>query len=131
MSRIPMTQKRVVNPNNLPEEELPHIWVFANGWMAGPVAQAVSDDGYGLGSHACSHEGYFAQDMGVLEGFRADRHETYAKHYSKGYILEIVPSDQIDTHEGLKKALAKAKEIYEGKSLEVDAERKESGTEQS
>lgn len=108
--------KRVVNPHNVAEDTLPHIWVFANGWMAGPVAQALSDDGYGLGSHACSDEAYFPWDMGVAEGARPDRHEAYLKHYPQGYILEIVPTEDIKKHKGLQKALKAAAAVYEEKS---------------
>ncbi len=95
----------VVNPEGKDEAELPRIYVFINGWMAGPVPVAVSADGYGLGSHACSSEGFIPSDMGLYEGSRPDRHEAYLKHYPQGYVMEYVPDFDIAGHEGINEAI--------------------------
>jgi hypothetical protein len=83
------------------------IFVFSNvrGGGDGP-ALALADDGTCLGSHWCSHEGYAPHDLGVIEGTRPDRHETYKKHFPNGYEMEFVPSAKYKGHEGLQKAIA-------------------------
>lgn len=110
----------IYNPHGKPLEELPFIYGFNNGgqpeWY---YAQLVSENGYGLGSHVCSHEGYMPGDLGILEGSRADRHEHFREHYPDGYRMEFVPSRDFDTHEGLKAALALAAEVYAAKEKEA------------
>lgn len=113
--------KRVENPKGLPEDQLPFIWVFINGWFAGPVGQAVSQDGFGLGSHACSSESYIYQDLGIAPGSRPDRHKTYFEHYPDGYVLQYVPDFEIAGHESLQKAFKLAEERI-GNSKKEDAD---------
>jgi hypothetical protein len=43
-------------------------------------------------------------DLGILEGTRPDRHETFQQHYPDGYCMDFVPRDDVMTHEGLKAA---------------------------
>lgn len=83
----------------------PKIYCFSNvvGGGDGP-AYAMAQDGSVLGSHWCSHEGYIPMDLGVTEGYRPDRHETYAAHYPNGYEMEFVRSRDIEAHEGLQAA---------------------------
>lgn len=95
----------VFNPHGKPESELPVIYGFNNGgspgWMS---AVLLAEDGEGLGGHICSAEGYMLHDLGILEGSRPDRHETFRAHYPDGYRMEFVPGDQVLTHPGLEAA---------------------------
>ena len=82
------------------------IYCFSNVVGGGDgIAYALADDGTVLGSHWCSHEGYVKNDLGVNEGSRPDRHETYKEHFPEGYEMEVVPSADIDNHEGLQEAI--------------------------
>lgn len=96
----------VFNPLNRPVEELPVIYGFNNGGSRGFLdAVAIAEDGHGLGSHICSHEAFMLGDLGIRVGTRSDRHEKdYQVHYPEGYRMDWVPSSEIETHEGLKKA---------------------------
>ncbi len=95
----------VYNPNKEPVEKLPIIYGFNNGgepgWM---IAVLLAEDGTGLGSHLCSSEAYMPSDLGILEGTRPDRHETFKKHYPNGYRMVFVKGDEVMTHKGLNKA---------------------------
>lgn len=84
----------------------PKIFVFSNvvGGREGLV-YAMAEDGTVLGSHWCSNESFAPYDLGVVNGTRPDRHERYKEHYPKGYEMEFVRVADIDTHEGLQKAL--------------------------
>ena len=98
----------------------PKIYCFSNVVGGGEgEAVAISEDGAVLGSHWCSHEYYVSGDLGVEEGSRPDRHETYAKYYPDGYEMEFVPSKDVEKHEGLRQAIAS----YEAKSA-VEGEQK-------
>ena len=89
----------------------PKIYCFSNVVGGGDgEAIAISEDGVVLGSHWCSHEGYVPGDLGVEEGTRPDRHETYAKHYPDGYEMEFVPSKEVKKHEGLQMAIQRYRE---------------------
>lgn len=95
----------VFNPHDKPLSELPVIYGFNNG--GGPYllsAVLIAEDGTGLGGHGCSSEGYMRHDLGILEGARPDRHETFQKHYPDGYRMDFVPKDEVMTHEGLNAA---------------------------
>lgn len=84
----------------------PKIYCFSNVVGGGDgEAIAISEDGVVLGSHWCSHECFVSEDLGVEEGSRPDRHETYAKHYPDGYEMEFVPSKEVKKHEGLQMAI--------------------------
>ena len=97
----------VYNPHNKTLDELPVIYGFNNGgspgWMS---AVLLAEDGAGLGGHICSSEAYMRHDLGILEGTRPDRHETFKKHYPDGYRMDFVPLDIVKsgTHEGLERA---------------------------
>ena len=110
----------VYNPLQKDVDSLPHILCFNNGgsdmWYE---ALAVSEDGVCLGAHVCSSEAYMPYDLGVLDRARPDRHKTsYSKHYPDGYVMEWVPSDQINTNERLQKSIQAAKERNsEGETL--------------
>ncbi len=85
----------------------PKIFAFSNVQGGGDgICYAMAEDGTVLGSHWCSHEGWAQYDLGVVEGYRADRHETYAKHYPDGYEMEFVPSGEVRSHDGLMAAFA-------------------------
>lgn len=94
------------NPHSKPVEELPVIYGFNNGgqrgWFNGVL---LADDGTVLGGHVCSDEGYMRHDLGVLEGSRPDRHETFRAHYPDGYRMDFVPSEEVMTHPGLNAAV--------------------------
>ena len=95
------------NPLHKPVEELPTIFGFNNG--GGKYfyhAQLIAEDGTPLGSHACSHEGYMEHDLGILEGTRPDRHETFREHYPNGYKMEFVSCKDVKTHKPLQDAIA-------------------------
>lgn len=84
----------------------PKIYCFSNVIGGGEgVACAIAEDGTLLGSHWCSHESFVPGDLGVEEGTRPDRHETYSKHYPDGYEMEFVPSKMVKKHEGLSQAI--------------------------
>jgi outer membrane receptor for ferrienterochelin and colicin len=81
------------------------IYCFSNIVGGGDgMAYAMAEDGIILGSHWCSNEWYVPKDLGVLEGYRLDRHEKYKQHYPNGYEMEFVKSKDISAHEGLQKA---------------------------
>lgn len=83
----------------------PKIYAFSNVVGGGDgIAYAMAEDGTVLGSHWCSHEGFVPHDLGVTDGSRPDRHETYAKHYPEGYEMEFVPAANVKTHAGLMRA---------------------------
>jgi hypothetical protein len=95
------------NPHNKPVNELPVIYGFNNGGSTGFMhAQLISADGEALGSHLCSSEGYMRADLGILEGTREDRHETFKKHYPDGYRMDFVGHADCPTHDGLNAAIA-------------------------
>jgi len=93
------------NPHGKPVNELPVIYGFNNG---GPSyflsAVLLAEDGTGLGSHACSSEAYMRADLGILEGSRPDRHETFRAHYPDGYRMEFVGMSDVRNHAGLLEA---------------------------
>lgn len=84
----------------------PKIYAFSGveGGSEGPC-YAMAQDGTVLGSHWCSHEHYALHDLGVIEGARPDRHETYRKYYQDGYEMEFVPAAAVDGHHGLQEAI--------------------------
>jgi hypothetical protein len=95
----------IYNPLNRPLEELPAIYGFNNGGREGWMhAVLLAEDGTCLGGHICSTEGYMPNDLGILEGTRPDRHETFRGHYPDGYRMEFIPTENIKEHEKLNKA---------------------------
>lgn len=101
----------VFNPHGKPLGELPVIYGFNNGGPAGLLhAVLIAEDGTCLGGHCCSAEGYMRHDLGILEGSRPDRHETFRKHYPDGYRMDFVPAADVMTHPGLEAAYQKNQE---------------------
>ena len=95
----------VFNPHDKPLHLLPVIYGFNNGGSSFFLsAVLIAEDGTALGSHACSNEGYMRHDLGILEGSRPDRHETFRQHYPDGYRMDFVSYDEAPMHEGLQKA---------------------------
>ena len=95
----------IYNPENQPVDELPIIYGFNNGGNKYFLsAELIAEDGTSLGSHACSSEGFMLGDLGILEGTRPDRHETFKKHYPNGYKMDFVSYDDVNKHEKLNKA---------------------------
>lgn len=92
----------VFNPHDMPLHELPVIYGFNNGgspgWYNGVL---LSEDGHCLGGHACSNEGYMPNDLGILEGSRPDRHETFRQHYPDGYRMDFISASDVRGHAGL------------------------------
>ena len=81
------------------------IYCFSNIVGGGDgIAYAMGDEGTILGSHWCSHEFYIPDDLGVREGSRPDRHETYKKHFPNGYEMEFVRASDIADHVGLQES---------------------------
>lgn len=95
----------VYNPHGKPVEELPVIYGWNNGgepgWMSGEL---MAEDGTSLGGHVCSSEAYMLGDLGILEGFRGDRHETFRAHYPHGYRMAFVSKGDVRQHKGLMEA---------------------------
>ena len=101
----------IYNPNNKTIEELPVIYGFNNGgtpgWFSGIL---LAEDGTALGGHICSSEGYMPHDLGIVEGSRPDRHETFRQHYPDGYRMDFVPARDVLSHPGLSAAYRKNQE---------------------
>jgi hypothetical protein len=109
----------VVNPKKVSITDLPVIYGFNNGgnnsWYE---AVLVAEDGVFLGSHICSSEAYMPHDLGILEGSRPDRHETFLEHFPNGYRMVFVESNEIETNEQLQVAFRKNKEWQEREALQ-------------
>jgi hypothetical protein len=104
----------VYNPHDKPLEELPVIYGFNNGGTHGWLyAQLISEDGMGLGSHICSHQGHMVHDLGIAEGSRPDRHKTFKEHYPDGYRMDFVSYSDVQNHKGLEKAFELNKKLAE------------------
>lgn len=107
LARHGQQEYAVFNPHDKPVEELPIIYGFNNGGSPGFYHGCVlAQDGTGLGSHGCSNEGYMRHDLGVLEGSRPDRHETFREHYPDGYRMDFVSLGDVHSHAGLNAAYA-------------------------
>lgn len=107
MSR-PSIPFAVFNPSNRPLGELPVIFGFNNGGALGFMSAClIAEDGAQLGGHCCSSEGFMYGDLGILEGYRPDRHETFRAHYPAGYRMDFVPYDDVPFHAGLSEAFRK------------------------
>ena len=101
----------VFNPHGKPVGELPVIYGFNNGGSPGWYsAVLIAEDGTMLGGHACSNEGYMPNDLGILEGTRPDRHETFRKHCPDGYRMEFVSFDEAKGHVKLNEAFKRNQE---------------------
>lgn len=110
----------IYNPLNKPVDELPVIYGFNNGgrpeWYS---AVLISEDGYYLGGHICSSEAYMPADLGILEGTRPDRHETFKEHYPDGYRMEFVSFNDVRSHEKLNIAFKKNDEMQAAENIET------------
>ena len=107
-------QWAVHNPQGRPLEELPVIYGFNNGGRPGWLsAVLLAEDGTHLGGHICSHEGYMLHDLGILEGTREDRHETFRKHYPEGYRMEFIGLEDVKSHKGLDAACERHQKLAE------------------
>jgi hypothetical protein len=103
-------REAVFNPHDKPLGELPVIYGFNNGGSPGWFsAVLLAEDGTCLGGHTCSHEGYMWSDLGILEGTRPDRHETFREHYPDGYRMAFITQAYVHDHEGLTRAI----ELYD------------------
>jgi len=104
-----MTTNAVFNPHGGAVDMLPVIYGFNNGGSPGWFsAVLLAEDGTGLGGHVCSHEVYMPGDLGIIEGSRPDRHETFREHYPEGYRMEFVSYKDVLSHPGLSAAIEKA-----------------------
>lgn len=103
---IDYAQMEIWNPEDKPLSELPKIFGFNNGGQPGWYdAVAIAQDGYFLGGHLCSSEGFVPYDLGCFKGSRPDRHEkSYRVHYPAGYVMEYVPREATKTHAGILEA---------------------------
>lgn len=102
-----MMERAIYNPHNAPVDDLPIIFGFNNGGYPGFYdAQLIAQDGVFLGSHLCSNESFMLGDLGILPGRRADRHETFKRHYPAGYRMEFVSYADAGEHSGLQAAFA-------------------------
>lgn len=101
----------VYNPHDKELESLPVIYGFNNGGSTGWLsAVLLAEDGTWLGGHCCSDEAYMPADLGILEGTRPDRHETFQAHYPDGYRMEFVSYADVKTHNGIQAAFKAADE---------------------
>ena len=78
----------------------------------------MAEDGKCLGGHACSAEGYMPSDLGILEGSRPDRHETFREHYPDGYRMDFVGYSKVMTHPGLSEAFKRNQAMAEAESAD-------------
>ena len=102
----------VYNPHDKPIDDLPFIYGFNNGGPPGFMdAALIAQDGAYLGGHCCSHECFMPGDLGIVEGARADRHETFQKHYPDGYRMEFVSYIDVPQHTGLMEAIERSKAL--------------------
>lgn len=86
------------------------IYGFNNGGSPGWYqAMALSEHGDGVAQHCCSHEDFMPHDLG-MDGKSNWKHDHYNKMFPDGWETEFVPSKKIDSHEGLQKAFALARE---------------------
>lgn len=98
----------VFNPHDKPVCDLPVIYGFNNGGSPGLLhAVLLSEDGHCLGGHVCSSENFMLNDLGILEGSRSDRHQTFKEHYPDGYRMDFVPAAKVMRHDGLTAAYEK------------------------
>ena len=96
----------VYNPKKLKIKDLPIIYGFNNGGCIGMLsAQLIAEDGTCLGGHCCSSEGFMYGDLGIIKGYRKDRHEDFKKHYPKGYRMDFVSHGDVKAHDGLSNAI--------------------------
>jgi len=103
-----MMKYAVFNPHAKTEPDLPVIYGFNNGgspgWYLGCL---LAESGHCLGGHVCSDEYFMYGDLGILEGSRPDRHETFREHYPDGYRMDFVSAGEARTHPGLAAAYQK------------------------
>ena len=81
----------------------PCIYVFVNGgrgtdWVS---VLALSEDGYIIAGHICSHEGFIPGDMG-LDSDR--KHDLYREKYPDGFELKYLDGLEVKTDEGFRRA---------------------------
>ena len=112
----------IFNPNDKPLDDLPVIYGFNNGgyddWWTGVL---IAEDGECLGNHICSHESYMLHDLGILEGSRSDRHDTFREHYPDGYKMDFVPACDVKEHYGLLQAYELNQINGENENEQLDA----------
>lgn len=108
----------IFNPHNKPIGDLPVIYGFNNGgspgWYSGCL---LASDGTGMGGHVCSNEGYMPHDLGIIDGSRPDRHETFRSHYPDGYRMDFIPASDVMMHPGLDAAYKLNQAMAEKDSL--------------
>jgi hypothetical protein len=86
----------VFNPHGKLISMLPVIYGFNNGGSRGDFEGALmADDGTYLGGHICSSEGFMIGDLGIREGSRPDRHESFRAHYPDGYRMAFVTGKEV------------------------------------
>lgn len=83
-------------------EQLPKVFAFINSgkgtdWVCG---MAIAEDGHCLATHISSIDAWARHDMGA--GVSTSHHDTYAKHYPSGFVVEWV--DDPKAHAGLMEA---------------------------
>jgi hypothetical protein len=66
-------------------------------------AQALAEDGSGLGSHLSSNVDFAKHDIGLTSDWH---HDTYREHYPDGYELEWIDEQDLESHDGWQKAFA-------------------------
>jgi hypothetical protein len=95
----------VYNPHEKPIKELPVIYGFNNGGSTGFLSgQLIAEDGETMGNHCCSDEGFMYGDLGIIKGWRDDRHTLFKEKYPDGYRMDFVPYSHVDSHPGLQEA---------------------------
>lgn len=120
------TKWAVFNPHNKPVADLPVIYGFNNGGGPGWYsATLIAEDGTALGGHLCSDECYMPFDLGIIEGYRKDRHEGFQKHYPDGYRMVFVSYHDVESHEGLQRAFAQYHMAWAASADEDTAESEE------
>lgn len=88
------------------------IYVYITStWQGGDVlAEALAEDGHGLGSHLSSNRSWAKHDMGLTSDWH---HDVYRRHCPDGYELEWV--DDPANHAGVAAAIAKNRALFAAK----------------
>jgi hypothetical protein len=85
---------------------VPKIFLFCEQCTKNPngdvYAQAIAEDGTGLGGHLSSNKEWAKHDIGLTSNWH---HDEYRKHYPGGYEVEWIDQENLSTHIGFQRAV--------------------------
>jgi hypothetical protein len=104
MKHCKLRQNAYLIKNLEGEIKMNKIYCFINSQMewGDVVVVALAEDGECVGSHISSNESWAMHDIGINSDWK---HEEYRKHYPDGYELIWLEREELDTNEGLQRAL--------------------------